>query len=195
MARHLKAAGYRDADVRIIVPPGGPTKGNLVARLKGDGSRKPLLMLAHIDVVEANRADWSRDPFKLVEENGVFYARGASDDKAMASVFVANMIRYKNEKLALKRDVILALTCDEEIVPSKFDGADYLVKHHRDLIDAEIALNEGGGGFLDKDGRPVRHGIQAGEKIYQSFQLEVTNPGGLIFTRYNAFFEHRRPTR
>jgi acetylornithine deacetylase/succinyl-diaminopimelate desuccinylase-like protein len=190
MARHLKAAGYRDADVRIIVPPGGPTKGNLVARLKGDGSRKPLLMLAHIDVVEANRADWSRDPFKLVEENGVFYARGASDDKAMASVFVVNMIRYKNEKLPLKRDVILALTCDEEMVPSQFDGAEYLVKHHRDLIDAEIALNEGGGGYLDKDGKPLRHGIQAGEKIYQSFQLEVTNGGGhsSLPTRDNAIY-------
>jgi acetylornithine deacetylase/succinyl-diaminopimelate desuccinylase-like protein len=178
MAKRLKAAGYRDADMQIIVPPGGPTKGNLVARLKGDGSKKPLLLLAHIDVVEANRADWTRDPFKLVEENGIFYARGASDDKAMASVFVANMIRYKTEKLPLRRDVILALTCDEEMVPSKFDGAEYLVNHHRALIDAEIALNEGGGGLLDKDGNPVRNGIQAGEKVYQSFQLEVTNGGG-----------------
>jgi acetylornithine deacetylase/succinyl-diaminopimelate desuccinylase-like protein len=178
MAKHLKAAGYPDADLRIIVPQGGPAKGNLVARLKGDGSKKPLLLLAHIDVVEANRADWTRDPFKLVEEDGVFYARGASDDKAMASVFVANMIRYKAEKLPLKRDIVMALTCDEEIVPSKFDGAEYLVNHHRQLIDAEIALNEGGGGLLDKEGRPVRHGIQAGEKIYQSFQLEVRNQGG-----------------
>lgn len=178
MARHLKAAGYADADVKVIVPPGGPNKGNLVARLKGDGSKKPLLLLAHIDVVEAKRADWTRDPFKLVEEDGVFYARGAADDKAMASVFVSNMIRYKKEKLPLKRDVILALTCDEEMVPSKFDGAEYLVKHHRQLIDAEIALNEGSGGLLDKEGKPLRHGIQAGEKIYQSFQLDVTNQGG-----------------
>jgi acetylornithine deacetylase/succinyl-diaminopimelate desuccinylase-like protein len=190
MAKRLKAAGYRDADMQLIVPPGGPNKGNLVARLKGDGSRKPLLLLAHIDVVEAKRADWARDPFKLVEEDGMFYARGASDDKAMASVFVANMIRYKKEKLALKRDVILALTCDEEMVPSNFDGAEYLVKHHRPLIDAEIALNEGGGGFLDKDGKPLRNGIQAGEKIYQSFQLEVTNPGGHSSTpfRDNAIY-------
>jgi acetylornithine deacetylase/succinyl-diaminopimelate desuccinylase-like protein len=190
MAKRLKAAGYRDADMQLIVPPGGPNKGNLVARLKGDGSRKPLLLLAHIDVVEANRADWTRDPFKLVEEDGMFYARGASDDKAMASVFVANMIRYKKEKLALKRDVILALTCDEEMVPSNFDGAEYLVKHHRPLIDAEIALNEGGGGFLDKEGKPLRNGIQAGEKIYQSFQLEVTNPGGHSSTpfRDNAIY-------
>ncbi len=178
MAKRLKAAGYQDAELNLIVPPGGPTKGNLVARIKGDGSKKPLLLLAHIDVVEANRADWVRDPFKLVEEDGMFYARGASDDKAMAASFVANMIRYKKEKLAPKRDVVMALTCDEEMVPSKFDGAEYLFNHHRALIDAEIALNEGGSGLLDKQGKPVRHGIQAGEKIYQTFQLEVTNPGG-----------------
>jgi acetylornithine deacetylase/succinyl-diaminopimelate desuccinylase-like protein len=178
MAKRLKAAGFKDADLHLIVPPDGPKKGNLVARIKGDGSKKPLLLLAHIDVVEANREDWVRDPFKLVEEDGMFYARGASDDKAMAASFVANMIRYKKEKLAPKRDVVMALTCDEEMVPTKFDGVEYLFNHHRALIDAEITLNEGGGGLLDKDGKPVRHGIQAGEKVYQSFQLEVTNPGG-----------------
>jgi len=178
MAKRLKAGGFKDSEMQLIIPPGGPKKGNLVPRLKGDGSKKPLLLLAHIDVVEANREDWERDPFKLVEENGMFYARGASDDKAMAASFVNNMILYKKEKLPLKRDIIMALTCDEELVPSKFDGAEYLVNHHRPLIDAEIALNEGGGGLLDKEGKPVRHGIQAGEKIYQSFQLEVTNPGG-----------------
>ncbi|RZT06255.1 Acetylornithine deacetylase/Succinyl-diaminopimelate desuccinylase [Duganella sp. CF402] len=178
MAKRLKAGGFKDSEIQLVIPPGGPKKGNLVARLKGDGSKKPLLLLAHIDVVEANREDWERDPFKLVEENGMFYARGASDDKAMAAAFVNNMLLYKKEKLPLKRDIILALTCDEELVPSKFDGAEYLVNHQRALIDAEIALNEGGGGLLDKEGKPVRHGIQAGEKIYQSFQLEVTNPGG-----------------
>jgi acetylornithine deacetylase/succinyl-diaminopimelate desuccinylase-like protein len=178
VAMRLKAAGFKDADLHLIVPPGGPKKGNLVARIKGDGSKKPLLLLAHIDVVEANREDWLRDPFKLVEEDGMFYARGSSDDKAMAASFVANMIRYKKEKLAPKRDVVMALTCDEEMVPTKFDGVEYLFNHHRALIDAEITLNEGGGGLLDKEGKPVRHGIQAGEKVYQSFQLEVTNPGG-----------------
>lgn len=178
MGKRLKAGGFKDSELQMIIPPGGPQKGNLIARLKGDGSKKPLLLLAHIDVVEAKREDWERDPFKLVEENGMFYARGSSDDKAMAAAFVNNMLLYKKEKLPLKRDIILALTCDEELVPSKFDGAEYLVNHHRALIDAEIALNEGGGGLLDKDGKPVRHGIQAGEKIYQSFQLEVTNPGG-----------------
>jgi len=178
MAKRLTAGGFKANELQIVIPPGGPKKGNLVARLKGDGSKKPLLLLAHIDVVEAKREDWQRDPFKLVEEDGMFYARGASDDKAMASAFVNNMILYKKEKLPLKRDIIMALTCDEELVPSDFDGAEYLLNHHRALIDAEIALNEGGGGLLDKEGKPVRHGIQAGEKIYQSFQLEVTNPGG-----------------
>ena len=190
MAQRLKAAGYRDGDLHIVVPPGGPAKGNLVARLKGDGSARPLLLLAHVDVVEAKREDWVRDPFKLIEEGGVFYARGASDDKAMAAAFVGNMIRYKQEKLAPKRDLVLALTCDEELVPSKFDGVDYLLKNHRPLIDAELALNEGGFGLLDKDDKPVRQGIQAGEKVYQSFQLEVTHSGGHSSTPYrdNAIY-------
>jgi acetylornithine deacetylase/succinyl-diaminopimelate desuccinylase-like protein len=164
--------------MQIIVPPGGPTKGNLVARLTGSGASKPLLLLAHVDVVEARRAEWVRDPFKLIEENGVFYARGASDDKAMAAVFVENMIRYKRERLPAKRDIILALTCDEEIVPSKFNGLEYLLKHHRNLIDAELALNEGGTGLLDRNEKPLRHGIQVGERVFQTYQLEVTNPGG-----------------
>lgn len=179
MAARLKQGGYADADMQILAPPGAPQKGNLVARLRGDGSLKPLLLLAHVDVVEAKRADWERDPFKLVEENGMFYARGSADDKAMAAIFVANMIAYKKAHLALKRDIVLALTCDEELGgASEFNGVDFLIKHHRPLIDAEIALNEGGGGTLDKAGKPLRHGVQAGEKIFQTFQLEVTNQGG-----------------
>lgn len=178
MAGRLKAGGYGESEMQIVVPPGGPKKGNLVARLKGSGAKKPLLLLAHVDVVEAKREDWVRDPFKLIEEDGVFYARGSADDKSMAAAFVANMIRYKREHLDAKRDIILALTCDEEIIPSKFDGVEYLLKNHRHLIDAELALNEGGGGLLDRSGKPLRHGIQAGEKIFQSYQLEVTNPGG-----------------
>ena len=177
MAKRLKSAGYRDAELQILTPPGAPKKGNLVARLKGDGSKKPLMLLAHIDVVEAKPEDWVRNPFKLVEEDGMFYARGSSDDKSMAAVFVDTMMRFKQEKLAPKRDVILALTCDEE-TDELYNGVSFLSKHHRNLIDAEIALNEGGGGLLDKDGKPVRHGIQAGEKVFQNFQLEVTNKGG-----------------
>lgn len=180
MARRLKDGGFKDGDMQLVVPPGGPAKGNLVVRLKGDGSKKPLLLLAHFDVVEAKREDWERDPFKLIEENDVFYARGSSDDKAMAAALVHNMILYKKEQLAPRRDIILALTCDEEMIPSRFDGVDYLLQHYRPLIDAEIALNESGSptAFLDKQDQPLSNGIQAGEEIYQSFQLEVTNPGG-----------------
>ncbi len=191
MAKRLKAAGYHDGDMQLIVPPGNQKKGNLVLRLKGDGSKKPLLLLAHIDVVEAKRADWTRDPFKLVEENGMFYARGSSDDKAMASVFVDSMIRFKREKLQPKRDIIMALTCDEEAQSAEYNGVDYLIKHHRPLIDAEVALNEGGGGLLDQDDKPVRHGVQAGEKVYQTFQLEVSNKGGhsSVPPRDNAIYQ------
>lgn len=178
MVARLKAGGLSPQDMQIIVPPGGPKKGNLVARLKGSGTKKPILLLAHVDVVEAKREDWERDPFKLVEEDGYFYARGSSDDKAMASVFVANLIRYKQEGYRPDRDIILALTCDEEIIPSKFNGTEYLLKRHRNLIDAEFALNEGGSGRFDKNGNYLRMNIQAGEKVFLSYQLEVTNRGG-----------------
>ena len=191
MAARLKTGGYTDAEMQIIIPPGGAKKGNLVARLKGSGSKKPLMLLAHIDVVEAKREDWERDPFKLIEEGGFFYARGSSDDKAMAAIHVSNMIRYKQEKLNFSRDIILALTCDEEHGDSKFNGVVYLLKHHRNLIDAEIVLNEGGGGSLDTAGKPLMHGIQAGEKIFQSFQLEVTSKGGHSATpvKDNAIYQ------
>jgi acetylornithine deacetylase/succinyl-diaminopimelate desuccinylase-like protein len=178
MAARLRAGGIPPADIQVIVPPGGPKKGNLVARLRGSGAKKPLLLLAHIDTVNAKREDWQRDPFKLIEENGYFYARGAADDKAMASALVALLIQYKQQGLRLDRDLILALTTDEEIIPSKFSGIEYLIKNHRNLIDAELALNEGGGGLLDAEGKPLYHGIQAGEKVFQTYRLEVTNPGG-----------------
>jgi acetylornithine deacetylase/succinyl-diaminopimelate desuccinylase-like protein len=179
MGARLAAAGYADTDMQVVVPPDAPRKGNLVARLRGTGAAKPIMLLAHIDVVEAKREDWERDPFKLVEENGFFYARGASDDKSMAAIYVSEMIRFRQERWKPARDIILALTCDEETGgTSAYNGVEYLLKHHRNLIDAELALNEGGGGGLDKDGKPRLHGIQAGEKTFQSFQLEVTNPGG-----------------
>jgi len=178
MAKRLRVAGFPAGDLRVIAPPGAPKKGNLVARLRGTGARKPLLLLAHLDVVEAKREDWKRDPFKLVEEGGYFYARGASDDKAMASAFVENLIRYREENLRPARDIVLALTCDEEIIPSQWNGVQHLLKNHRELIDAEFALNEGGSGVLDKSGKRVRINIQAGEKVFQSYRLEVTNPGG-----------------
>ncbi len=178
MAARLKAAGYPDADLHLFTAPDHPKEGGLVAVLHGaDPKAKGVLLLAHIDVVEAKRADWTRDPFKLVEENGYFYGRGASDDKAMASVWVDTLIRYRQEGFRPHRDIKMALTCGEETTGA-FNGADYLVKTQRPLIDAAFALNEGAGGRLDEQGRRLSLGIQAGEKVYQDFTLETTNPGG-----------------
>ena len=149
MAARLKSAGIADADIRVIALPTRPTQSNLVAVLHGtDKKAKALLLLAHIDVVEAKRADWVRDPFTLVEEDGYFYGRGTADDKAMASIFVDAMMRYKKEGYRPKRDIKLALTCGEE-TPNDFDGAKYLAENNRELIDAEFAINEGGGGLLN----------------------------------------------
>lgn len=190
MAARLKAAGYADADLKIIVSPDRPKDGNLVATLKGsDPKAKPILLLAHIDVVEANRADWERDPFKLVEEGGFFYARGASDDKAMAAVFVDSLIRYKKEGFKPRRTLKMALTCGEE-TPDTFNGVQYLITNHRDLVDAEFVVNEGAGGRLDEQGKYVSLGIQAGEKVYQDYTLEVTNKGGhsSVPVRDNAIY-------
>src|SRR5262245_58398570 len=179
MAARLRAGGFAGADMQIIVPPGAPKKGNLVARLRGTGAKKPLLLLAHLDVVEAKREDWERDPFKLVEEDGYFYARGSVDDKAMAAIFVANLIRYKKEGYAPERDLILALTADEELGSSSpWNGVSWLLKHHRALIEAEFALNEGGGAEMTREGRPVLLRVQAAEKVSVSFRLEARNPGG-----------------
>src|SRR5213594_2288057 len=178
MAARLKAVGLPGRDVQTIVPPGAPKKGNLVARYRGTGAKKPIMLLEHLDVVEAKREDWQRDPFRLVEENGYFYARGTADDKAMVAVFIANLIRYRQEGYRPDRDLILVATCDEEIVPSNFSGIVCLLKNHRNLIDAEFALNEGGNALLDKNGNYLRMTIQAGEKVFQTYQLEVTNPGG-----------------
>src|SRR6516162_6625758 len=144
MAARLRTAGLSDADVQVFKPE--PRKGNLVARLRGTGARKPILLLAHLDVVEAKREDWSTDPFKLVEKDGYFYGRGSGDDKFMAANFVANLIRYKQEGYRPDRDIILALETDEEILDGNALGIQWLLQNHRDLIDAEFALNEGGSG-------------------------------------------------
>ena len=175
MATHLKAAGLPAADVQVI--SSGPRKGNLVARLRGTGARKPILLIGHLDVVEAKREDWNFDPFKLQEVNGFFRGRGSIDDKAMVSIFVANLIEYVKEGFKPDRDIILALTADEELSDSPHDGAHYLLDHHRALIDAEIAINEGGGNAL-RDGKPFRMSVQHAEKVYQTYVLEVTDPGG-----------------
>jgi acetylornithine deacetylase/succinyl-diaminopimelate desuccinylase-like protein len=178
MAAHLKAAGFPDADLHPFAAPDHPKEGGLVAILPGrDPKAKAVLMLAHLDVVEAKREDWTRDPFTLVEENGNFYARGAADDKAMASIWVDTLTRYKKEGFKPRRTLKMALTCGEE-TNGAFNGAEYLAKNKRDLIDAAFAVNEGGGGLLDASGKPVFQGIQVGEKLSQNFTLEVTNPGG-----------------
>jgi acetylornithine deacetylase/succinyl-diaminopimelate desuccinylase-like protein len=175
MAARLKASGFPAADIQVI--SSGPRKGNMVARLRGTGVRRPILLIAHLDVVEAKREDWKFDPFKLQEVDGFFRARGSIDDKAMASIFVANLIEYVKEGFKPDRDIILALTADEELSDSPHDGAHYLLDHHRALIDAEFAINEGGHGAL-RDGKPFRLSVQHAEKVYQTYVLEVTNPGG-----------------
>ena len=175
MAARLLAAGFAAEDVKVFKP--APRKGNLVARLPGSGSRKPILLLAHLDVVPAKREDWSTDPFKLVEQDGYFYGRGTADDKFMAAAFVANLIRYKQEGFKPDRDIIVALETDEEILDANRLGINWLLANHRDLIDAEFALNEGGAVGL-KAGKPLRNTVQTSEKISISYELEVKNKGG-----------------
>jgi len=175
MAARLRTGGFPDADVHAFSP--APRKGNLVARLRGTGARKPILLVAHIDVVPASREDWSTDPFKLIEQDGYFYARGSGDDKYMAAAFVANLIRYRQEGYKPDRDIIVALETDEEILDKDALGIQWLLKNHRDLIDAEFALNEGGGVGL-KDGKPIRSSVQTSEKVSVSYELTVKNKGG-----------------
>ncbi|MGB5133458.1 MAG: M20/M25/M40 family metallo-hydrolase [Steroidobacteraceae bacterium] len=180
MRKHLLAAGLPAADTQILAPAEAPNDGALIAVLHGtDKSAKPILLLAHIDVVEARREDWQRDPFKLVEENGWFYARGASDDKAMAAVLTDNLIRYKLEGYKPRRDIKLALTCGEETAGAgMFDSVRWLVQTRPEVLSAGFAINEGATGELDKNGRPIALQIQAGEKVYQDFALEATDVGG-----------------
>ncbi|HEY2809678.1 MAG TPA: M20/M25/M40 family metallo-hydrolase [Steroidobacteraceae bacterium] len=178
MAARLKAAGFADSELHIFTAPDHPKEGGLVAIYPGrDPKLKAILLLAHIDVVEAKREDWTRDPFTLVEENGNFYARGASDDKAEAAIWVDTLVRFRTEKFRPLRTLKLALTCGEETAGA-FNGAQWLTENRRELIDAEFALNEGAAGELDANGKRVAMQIQAGEKFPQNFRLEVTNPGG-----------------
>jgi acetylornithine deacetylase/succinyl-diaminopimelate desuccinylase-like protein len=185
MAARFRAAGFPAADIQVLGPD--PRKHNLVVRYRGTGARKPVLLLAHLDVVDAKREDWSFDPFVFREEGGYFYGRGTSDDKGMASQFVANLIRLKEEGFTPDRDLILALTADEE--GGTFNGVAWLVNEHRDLINAEFAINEGGGGSMRK-GKYLTNEVQASEKVYQDFKLEVTNPGGhsSLPTKDNAIY-------
>ena len=178
VAARLKTAGYPDVDLRVFVPPGHEKEGGLIAVLHGsDPSAKAILMLAHVDVVEAKREDWTRDPFTLIEEDGYFYGRGTSDMKAQAAIWVDNMIRYREEGYKPKRTIKLALTCGEE-TNAALNGAGWLAKNERAAIDAEFALTEGGDGVLDEHGQKIALQILAAEKTSQNYMFEATNPGG-----------------
>jgi acetylornithine deacetylase/succinyl-diaminopimelate desuccinylase-like protein len=187
MAARLRSAGFGAEDVAVLGPV--PKKGNLVARLRAgqSGRRKPLLLLAHLDVVEAKKEDWSVDPFTLLERDGYYYGRGSTDDKAMAAIWVTTLIRLRREGFRPDRDIIVALTADEE--GGNDNGVDWLLKTHRDLVDAEYVLNEGGGG-QSRGGKYLANRVQASEKVYLSFRLEVTNAGGhsSLPTKDNAIY-------
>jgi acetylornithine deacetylase/succinyl-diaminopimelate desuccinylase-like protein len=178
MRAHLLDAGIPQADTQILAPPDRPKDGSLIAVLHGrDHTAQPILLLAHIDVVEAKREEWQQDPFKLTEENGWFTARGSNDDKAMAAIFTDSLVRYRRENFKPRRDIKLALTCGEE-TPNIFNSVMWLIDTHPDVLKAAFALNEGAAGELDKNGKPTTLQIQAGEKVYQDFILEASDVGG-----------------
>jgi len=181
MAKRFIDAGFPAADVQVLIPESDTTKGNLVVRYRAasNAKAKPLLLLAHLDVVAALASDWPRDPFTLFEENGFFYGRGSSDDKAMSAIFVANLLTYKAQGWKPDRDLILALTAGEE--SGYFNGVEFLLEKHKDLIDAAYAINEGGGGTLSGQGmnvKPLYLSVQAAEKVPENYTLTVTNSGG-----------------
>lgn len=174
MRAHLLAAGFPEEDVLVLAP--AERKGNLVARLRSPApTKRPLLLLAHLDVVEANPEDWSFDPFTFLERDGYYYGRGTTDDKDEAAIYTAILIRMMQEGYRPNRDIIVALTADEEGGPH--NGVRFLLAEHRELVDAAFALNEGGGGAI-QNGRRIANSVQAAEKVYVTYHLEVTNPGG-----------------
>ena len=178
VAGHLKQAGYADSDITLFSVPDHPKEGGIVAILPGTSkTAKPMLLLGHLDVVEARRADWTRDPFKMVEENGYFWGRGTADMKAMDAIWIDAMMRFKQEKYRPKRTIKLALTCGEE-TGEAFNGASWLATQRPDLIAAEFALNEGGGGRTDGHGKLLTANLHVGEKSAKNFRIEATNPGG-----------------
>jgi acetylornithine deacetylase/succinyl-diaminopimelate desuccinylase-like protein len=176
MAQRFRDAGFADADLQILGPNDKDRKKNLVVRLHGTGKHKPILLIGHLDVVEAHREDWTTDPFKFVEKDGFYYGRGTQDMKSGDAIMATTLIRFKKEGYIPDRDIILALTADEE--GGKSNGVDWLVKNHRELIDAEFVFNHDGGGILSDHGKPVMMTVDATEKLYADFQLSVTNPGG-----------------
>lgn len=186
MAKRLRDAGFSGQDVVVAGP--NERKKNLIVRLRGSGQQKPILFLAHLDVVEARREDWTTDPFQFIEKDGYFYGRGTVDIKDGAAILVENFIRLKRAGLAPRRDLILALTADEE--GGDFNGVEWLLKHHRDWIEADFCVNLDGGDFMSEKGRKIYGAVQASEKVYVDFQFEVKNPGGHSSrpTRDNAIY-------
>ena len=174
VAARLKTESFPESDV--FVGGASPGKANVVVRYHGTGELKPILLLAHTDVVEAKREDWTTDPFEFIEKDGYFYGRGTADDKAQAAIWVANLIRYKREGFKPNRDLIVALTADEE-GGGPFNGVAWLLKNHRELIEADFALNEGGRGEM-VNGKRVANDLALSEKTYADFRFEVRNKGG-----------------
>jgi acetylornithine deacetylase/succinyl-diaminopimelate desuccinylase-like protein len=191
IAAHLRAAGFEDKDLTLFSVSDHPKEGGVVAVLAGTSkSAKPMLLLGHLDVVEAKREDWTRDPFTLIEENGYFYGRGTSDMKAMDATWIDALMRFKHDGYHPKRTIKMALTCGEETTYA-FNGAEWLTKNRPELISAAFALNEGGGGRTDGHGKLVVESIQVGEKASQNYLLETINAGGhsSIPIRDNAIYE------
>ena len=162
------------SDVKVLGP--NDRKGNLVVRLHGTGAAKPILIIGHLDVVEARREDWTTDPFQFIEKDGYFYGRGTQDMKVNDAILMTTLIRFQREGYRPNRDIILALTADEE--GGSFNGVDWLLKNHRDLIEAGFVLNADAGGVLTEKGKPIDVEVEATEKLYADFQLTVKNPGG-----------------
>jgi acetylornithine deacetylase/succinyl-diaminopimelate desuccinylase-like protein len=191
IAAHLREAGFTDRDITLFSVPEHPLEGGIVAVLPGTSkTAKPMLLLGHLDVVAAKRADWTRDPFTLIEENGNFYGRGTSDMKGMDATWVDALMRFKREGYRGKRTIKMALTCGEETTEA-FSGADWLAKNKPELIAAAFALNEGGGGRTDGHGKLLVESMQVGEKAAQNYTVEATNAGGhsSIPIRDNAIYE------
>lgn len=178
IAARLKAAGYTDDQVTLFKDEKFPLDGGLVAMLPGTSrAARPMLLLGHLDVVNARREDWVRDPYKFIEEGGYFYGRGTADMKEFVAIWVDTMIRFRKEGFRPKRTIKLALTCGEES-GARMNGAQWLAEHRPELISAAFALNEGGGGAADAHGKLLTQSIQIGEKSNRNFELTATNPGG-----------------
>jgi acetylornithine deacetylase/succinyl-diaminopimelate desuccinylase-like protein len=177
IADQARGAGYPAADVQVLAPPGHPTKGNVVIRLRGKGLSKPLLVLGHLDVVEANPEDWTVPPFKLTEKDGYFYGRGTQDMKGDDAITLTTALRLKREGFVPDRDIIFAFTADEE-GGGDADGPKWLYEAHPELVAAGVSINQDGDGITLKDGKPLYLGVEAAEKLYVTYQLETTNRGG-----------------